>query len=380
MQSTDRRGEAVRSNDLRSIGGFQVCQAYAHARNPSKSWKQKDLKCLREYVINELPALLDGIVYNGHACTLMFHPTLSTGNASRNGQRDAMTNLLEHMREKYRSSSSDMCHIFDVDVPLALLTGGFAPLSDCASSTSSLSDDGSASQPEPEGSFQVNVDSSGFLWLGLSLQLLLLIVSRVWLPMSLAAMIAYGLWSLYRFLLQQMSKRGQWSSESSEHGGQVSGTEYQSFFGDLPAIQASQNGRFLNDVHKRLDRPDVYRIWMGPEPALMLAHPRAVKEFWSQHDESSVERNVHLGWPLQMLMGHGVGFLSMKDRNRITKFFHRAFGQNQVQRFDSELETLVTEFFRCHTSDRIQSQDIKYLAHDAAVPSIPRPCRHGPHH
>lgn len=164
-----------------------------------------------------------------------------------------------------------------------------------------------------------------------------------------------------------ISKRGQWYSTTNKYGQEVLGTEYQSFFGDLPAIQSSQNGYFLNDLHANLNHPQVYRIWMGPQPALMLAHPQAVREFWSQHDERSVERNVHLGWALEMLMGDGVGFRSVLDRDRITKFFHQCFSSNRVQHFDDCLEKEVTEFFNQYSSNIMQYQDLRYLAHDAGV-------------
>ena len=167
--------------------------------------------------------------------------------------------------------------------------------------------------------------------------------------------------------MRQISKRGEWYSTPNRNGQPVLGTNYESFFGDLPSIQASHNGYFLNDLHTRLNRPQVYRIWVSPEPALLLAHPQAVRDFWSQHDETCVDRNVHLGWPLEMLMGNGVGFRSMSDRNRITRFFHNCFSPSQVRRFDRHLESLVTEFFNRHSSNILQHQDIKYLAHDAAV-------------
>lgn len=193
------------------------------------------------------------------------------------------------------------------------------------------------------------------------------IVYRFWFQFSLASFVIFGIFGLYRFFLVQISKRGQWPSESDANEEVIAGSDYQSFFGDLPGIQASNNGHYLYDLHKELNQPDVYRIWMGPEPALMLAHPRAVKEFWSQHDEKLVERNVNLGWALNMIMGYGVGFRSMADRNRITKYFHHAFGSSQVRHFDCELETIVDEFFRHHSTGSLQSSDIKYLAHDAAI-------------
>jgi hypothetical protein len=102
---------------------------------------------------------------------------------------------------------------------------------------------------------------------------------------------------------------------------------------------------------------------MGPEPVLILAHPQAVKDFWSQHDEKCVERNVQLGRPLEMLMGNGVGFRSLLNRNRITKFFHNCFGQSQVRHFDADLQQIVINFFNQHLLDSL----IKYLARDAVI-------------
>jgi hypothetical protein len=177
----------------------------------------------------------------------------------------------------------------------------------------------------------------------------------------------YGIYSVYTLLIRQISKRGEWYSTLDGSEQQVLGTKYQSFFGDLPGIQSSQNGTFSNDLYISFGHPQVYRIWMGPEPALMLADLRAVKDFWSHHNEKCVERNVHLGWPLEMLMGNGVGFRSIQDRNRITKFFHKCFGPTQVRQFNMHLETTVSEFFEQHSSDTLQCQDIKYLTHDAAV-------------
>jgi cytochrome P450 len=101
----------------------------------------------------------------------------------------------------------------------------------------------------------------------------------------------------------------------------------------------------------------VYRIWIGPEPALMLAHPQAIKELWSQHDEKCVQRNVHLDWLLEVLMENGVGFQSTSDRNRVTKFFHSSFGPSQVRRFGEHLEAIMSKFFIEYSSDILQSQN-----------------------
>ena len=79
--------------------------------------------------------------------------------------------------------------------------------------------------------------------------------------------------------MRQISKCGEWCSTPNRNGQRVLSTNYQSFSRDLSSIQASQNGYLLNDLHNRLNYPQLYRIWMGPEPALLLAHPQAVKDF-----------------------------------------------------------------------------------------------------
>ena len=195
----------------------------------------------------------------------------------------------------------------------------------------------------------------------------MLIIQHFWLPILSICIFSYGLYYIYMSFLEKVSKSGEWYSTTADNFKGVAGTNYQSLFGDLPAMQSSQNGRFLSDLHTRLGCPQAYRIYMGPEPALMLAHYQAVKDFWSQQNEKSVERDVHLGWPLEMLMGNGVGFRSMTDRNRITKFFHQCFGPSQVRQFDQQLESLVSDFLRSYSSELMQYQNLRYFAHDAAV-------------
>jgi hypothetical protein len=77
-----------------------------------------------EYVINELPALLNGIQYEGILYKFMLHPTLKTGNSNGNKQREAMTRLLDHMRRQYLPNAiytTALCDIFDVEIPIALI-------------------------------------------------------------------------------------------------------------------------------------------------------------------------------------------------------------------------------------------------------------------
>jgi hypothetical protein len=97
---------------------------------------------MREYVINELPALLNGIQYEEILYKFMLHPTLKTGNSNGNKQREAMTQLLDHMRRHYLPSAiytTAMCHIFDVEIPIALVNDDTL-LTHSSDSSSSLSD------------------------------------------------------------------------------------------------------------------------------------------------------------------------------------------------------------------------------------------------
>ncbi|CAF1238566.1 unnamed protein product [Adineta ricciae] len=351
----------------------KVCQEYARARSPKKVLKTKEVVMLREYVIAELPALLNGIEYSGDTYRFMLHPVLKTDNSNGNDQREAMVALLDHMRKDYFTHATitmSMCRIFDVEIPRSSIVDNDEELSD-SSQSSSVS---SASEPIADTSRptlqETALDTDGnldYLWLCIFIQLSMLIIRHFWLPILSACVFAYGLYYIYISFLEKVSKHGEWPSTTADNSKGAVGTKYQTLFGDLPAIQSSQNGRFLNDLHTDLGCPQAYRIYMGPEPALMLAHYHAVKDFWSQQNEKCVERDVHLGWPLQMLMGSGVGFRSIADRNRITKFFHQCFGPSQLRRFDLHLESLTTDFLRSYTSEQMQYQNLRYFAHDAAV-------------
>jgi len=137
-----------------------VCKKYAEARNPHKHLKQKDIILLREYVIHELPALLYGIDYNGNTYRLVYHPTLKTNTCDGNDQREAMVNLLNHMREHYLPST--MCHIFDVEFPRSLIVINEDLLKDSSES--------SPTSQTVETPSQDVYENSGYLWLILLLQ------------------------------------------------------------------------------------------------------------------------------------------------------------------------------------------------------------------
>jgi hypothetical protein len=137
-----------------------VCKKYAEARNPHKHLKQKDVILLREYVIHELPALLYGIDYNGNTYRLVYHPTLKTNTCDGNDQREAMVNLLNHMREHYLPST--MCRIFDVEFPRSLIVINEDLLKDSSES--------SPTSQTVETPSQDVYENSGYLWLILLLQ------------------------------------------------------------------------------------------------------------------------------------------------------------------------------------------------------------------
>ena len=201
-----------------------------------------------------------------------------------------------------------------------------------------------------------------FFFIIIALSLLLIKVSFM-----MVFFISALLLTLSYIVHRMINARGEWPN--------VTGTPYRFPFGDLISMQTSRNGHFLLNLCKRLGSPQVYRIWFGVTPTLMLAHPQAVREFWKQHDETSVNRVVQLGWSLLMIMGEGIGFKPYLVRNRISRFFHRCFGPKQVLQFGSSYEYHIDIFIK-----RLRSQlwdpngtvldiinDVKYLSHDAAL-------------
>nr|ACD54772.1 cytochrome P450 monooxygenase-like protein [Adineta vaga] len=272
--------------------------------------------------------------------------------------------LLNHMRENYLINAA---HIFDIEILRSLIIINDGSITDSSHSSSTLSNlNDNSTQTLQESMIDIH-NHSNYLWLFFIFQLFIFVFYHYWLQICLISFIIYSIYYISMLFIQQISKRGEWYSSLNNNEQKVLGTNYKSLFGDLSSIQSSQNGYFLNDLHNQLGSPQAYRIWMGPEPALMLAHPQAVKDFWGQHNEKCVERNVSLGWPLEMLMGNGVGFRSLPDRNRITKYFHQCFGASQVRHFDTQLELTVSKFFNNYSSEFLQYQNIRYFAHDVSV-------------
>ncbi len=153
----------------------------------------------------------------------------------------------------------------------------------------------------------------------------------------------------------------------------VIGTDFRLPFGDLPTLRTCNDGLYLLHLCEQLGKPYVYRIWMGHQPTLMLAHPDAVRQFWQYHDETKVEREVKLGWSLLDIMGEGIGFKPYRARNRMSKFFHACFGSKNVRLFDVNIENEVEKFMiKAHDltrKDRLIDigKELAYLGHDASI-------------
>ena len=135
--------------------------------------KTKEVVILREYVIAELPALLNGIEYHGDAYRFMLHPVLKTDNCSGNDQRGAMIALLDHMRKDYFSHATitmPMCYIFDVEIPRSLIVDNDEELTDSSqsSSVSSHITDGNA-PPLQETALNTD-DNLNYLWFCILIQ------------------------------------------------------------------------------------------------------------------------------------------------------------------------------------------------------------------
>ncbi|CAF1345228.1 unnamed protein product [Rotaria sp. Silwood1] len=167
------------------------------------------------------------------------------------------------------------------------------------------------------------------------------------------------------FLRWRLIRSGNWSG--------VVGTNFRFPFGDWRTILTSKDGLHLLHLCEKLGNPYVYRIWMGPQPALVLAHPDAVREFWQYHDETKIEREVKLSWALLDIMGQAIGFKPYRARNRISKFFHFCFGPKNINRFHMKIENAITEFMirlrYLTNNDTLVDirKELSYLGHDAST-------------
>jgi hypothetical protein len=152
---------------------FQVCEEYTRARNPRKHLKKKESMLLREYVLHELPALLNGVDYGEHTYKFMLHPVLKSNNSNETNQREAMAALLNHMREHYLPENIDAtstCHIFDVEIPCSLIMSSDESLTGSSRSSFSSSDISITNLKTLEESSESDDNISGYLWLILILQ------------------------------------------------------------------------------------------------------------------------------------------------------------------------------------------------------------------
>lgn len=134
--------------------------------------KRKYVLPLRQYVIHELPALLNGIDYEENSFTFMLHPILSNGNCNGDNQRQAMVNLLNHMRANFLANSTDkaqMCNIFDIAIPCSSSENSSVSITSSRPSTP-FADTNSISSRNSHNLPENYSDNSGFLWFILFLQ------------------------------------------------------------------------------------------------------------------------------------------------------------------------------------------------------------------
>ncbi|CAF4616588.1 unnamed protein product [Rotaria sp. Silwood2] len=101
-----------------------VVQVFIDVRKPNGCFTEQQLQYLREYVLNELPALIHGPVYNGHLYSIIIHPILSSNNAKNDAQRELILRLLNYVRHSSELcyylnmiEQVPMCEIYDIEIP-----------------------------------------------------------------------------------------------------------------------------------------------------------------------------------------------------------------------------------------------------------------------
>ncbi|CAF1311425.1 unnamed protein product [Rotaria sordida] len=102
-----------------------VVQHYFDVRKPQGNLSETKHELLREYVLYELPSLIRGINYNTYHCSVIIHPTLTSSIRKNDHQRNLMIHLLEYVRnspillaEMGINQSSNLCNIYDIDMPI----------------------------------------------------------------------------------------------------------------------------------------------------------------------------------------------------------------------------------------------------------------------
>ncbi|CAF1066450.1 unnamed protein product [Adineta steineri] len=359
----------------------RVCQAFVSARKPGAQLLAHQWALLQLYVFHELPVLIRGVYFKSINYSIILHPTiveLESHHSQECGhQRDAIQVLLDCLRQS-KNTWWEQMHLesnnlgalaFDIQLSHALSNAdeevkAIEHLSDAFVSPSI---DASSNSP-------IGNSLSRPFWLTYLVFLLPILANiGIWLLTtwtvfgSIVSLVIAAWLALWHSILQ----KGKWSRRGANSI--VLGTPFRFPFGDLPSMQTCQNGYYLNKIHQQLGHPKVYRIWMGPQAALMLAHPDSVRQFWNQHNERMIERDVKLGWPLIMLMSQGLGFKSYADRNRINKYFHGSFASARMHLFETHIEQTVISYIdkilanKPHDTLFDMQHELKYLAHDVGL-------------
>ncbi|CAF1300010.1 unnamed protein product [Rotaria sordida] len=128
---TDNYNEYVNILQTHAINNKQfaefvdaVVQIFIKVRKPNGHVTEEKRLILREYVLNELPALTRGIVYNNHHYPIIVHPILSSGDTKNNDQRNVMLCLLNYVRHSSELCNylnlfeeEQICEVYDIAMP-----------------------------------------------------------------------------------------------------------------------------------------------------------------------------------------------------------------------------------------------------------------------
>jgi hypothetical protein len=103
----------------------EVVQVFINVRRSGGYFTKEQRLILREYVLNELPSLTHGFVYDGHHCPITMHPVLSSSNVKNDDQQNVMRRLLHYVHHSCELRSNlnlikdgSMCQIYDIVIPI----------------------------------------------------------------------------------------------------------------------------------------------------------------------------------------------------------------------------------------------------------------------
>lgn len=101
-----------------------VVDVFTKVRRPNDDISEQQRLILRQYVLNELPALVRGITYGDHHCPIIFHPIISSNDPNdvkNDHQRKIMLHLLNYIRQSLElltilniNNDTTVCEVYDI--------------------------------------------------------------------------------------------------------------------------------------------------------------------------------------------------------------------------------------------------------------------------